>query len=81
MERVQASDVTADDDHRQVLALAVNPTVLVEDKRENWLLLQGLLLDTRFPVQVAQECRCRGSRHVSQLGTQPDLDGCTACQD
>ncbi len=59
VEQVQTSDVTADDDHRQVLALAPGQpdcrVLIVEDKRENWLLLQRLLLDAGFQVQVAQD--------------------------
>ena len=59
VEQVQASDVTADYHNRQVLALAPGQpdcrVLIVEDKRENWLLLQGLLLDAGFQVQVAQD--------------------------
>jgi CheY-like chemotaxis protein len=54
------SDVAAEkDDPGQVVALAPGQPeyriLVVEDKRENWLLLQRLLEDTGFQVRVAED--------------------------
>jgi signal transduction histidine kinase/CheY-like chemotaxis protein len=59
VEQVQASAVTADYEHGQVLGLAPGQpecrVLIVEDKKENWLFLQRLLLDAGFQVQVAED--------------------------
>ncbi len=59
VEQVQTSDLTAEDDGRQVLGLAPGQPdcriLIVEDKKENWLLLQRLLLEAGFQVQVAED--------------------------
>jgi CheY-like chemotaxis protein len=58
--RVEESELmTAPDDRRQVIRLETGQTeyriLIVEDKRENWLLLQRLLLDAGFEVEVAED--------------------------
>jgi CheY-like chemotaxis protein len=57
VEQVEESDPTSNHYHRQVDCLAPGQPdfriLVVEDKKENWLLLQRLLLDTGFQVQVA----------------------------
>jgi CheY-like chemotaxis protein len=51
--------VAANDDHGQVVGLVPGQPayriLIVEDKRENWLLLQRLLEDAGFQVQVAKD--------------------------
>ncbi len=51
--------VAATDDHGQVAGLAPGQRsyriLIVEDKRENWLLLQRVLEDAGFQVQVAED--------------------------
>ena len=59
VERAEESEVAANDDHGQVVGLAPGQPayriLIVEDKRENWLLLQRLLEDAGFQVQVAED--------------------------
>ena len=70
VEQVQESEVTAGSDHRQVLGLAPGQPdcriLIVEDRKENWLLLQRLLLDAGFQVQVARGWP-PGNRDVSNV--------------
>jgi len=57
VERAEESEVAANDDQGQVVGIAPGQPayriLIVEDKRENWLLLQRLLEDSGFQVQVA----------------------------
>ena len=66
--------VAAREDRGQVLRLAPGQPdyriLIVEDKRENWLLLQRLLQDAGFQVQVAED----GAQGVEMFRTwQPHL--------
>jgi signal transduction histidine kinase/DNA-binding NarL/FixJ family response regulator len=60
VERAEESNVAlANDGHRQVAGLAPGQPayriLIVEDKRDNWLLLEGLLLDAAFQVRIAED--------------------------
>ncbi len=75
VEEVKESEVlSANDGRGRVVALAPGQPdyriLIVEDKRENWLLLQRLLEDAGFQVQVAED----GARAVEMFRTwQPHL--------
>lgn len=55
----EESEMTSNSGHGQVVGLAPGQPdyriLIVEDKKENWLLLQRLLLDSGFQVEVAEE--------------------------
>jgi CheY-like chemotaxis protein len=64
----------ANQDHRQVIGLAPGQPeyriLIVEDKKENWLLLKRLLEDAGFQVRVAED----GSQGVEMFRTwQPHM--------
>ena len=74
VEQVEESDVASNYGDRQVVGLAPGQPdyriLIVEDKKENWLLLQRLLLDSGFQVQVAED----GVQGVEMFRTwQPHL--------
>jgi signal transduction histidine kinase/DNA-binding response OmpR family regulator len=76
LERANESDVmnTKNDDRGQVVCLAPGQpeyrVLIVEDQRENWLLLQRLLQDAGFQVQVAED----GAQGIEMFRTwQPHL--------
>ena len=73
-EAEESEAVAANDDRGQVVGLAPGQPdyriLIVEDKRENWLLLQRLLEDAGFQVQVAED----GAQGVEMFRTwQPHL--------
>ena len=73
-EAEESEPAPANDDRGQVVALAPGQPdyriLIVEDKRENWLLLQRLLEDAGFKVQVAGD----GTQGVDLFRTwQPHL--------
>jgi PleD family two-component response regulator len=69
VERAEESEMTTQGDHRQIIGLELGPPeyriLIVEDKRENWLLLQRLLHDGGFQVRVAED----GARRVETFRT------------
>ena len=74
VESAEESDVEAEHNYRQVVGLAPGQPgyriLIVEDRKENWLLLQRLLLDAGFQVQVAED----GVQGVEMFRTwQPHL--------
>jgi signal transduction histidine kinase/ligand-binding sensor domain-containing protein/DNA-binding NarL/FixJ family response regulator len=75
VEQAEESEMVApNDDDGQVMGLAPGEPeyriLLVEDKKENWLLLQRLLADAGFQVQVAED----GAQGVEMFRTwQPHL--------
>jgi PleD family two-component response regulator len=73
VERAEESEMTTQGDRRQIIGLEPGQPeyiLIVEDKRENWLLLQRLLHDAGFQVRVAAD----GARGVEIFRSwQPHL--------
>lgn len=70
VERVEAPEaVTKQRDREPVIGLEPSQPeyriLMIEDQRQNWLLLQGLLLDAGFQVQVAED----GAQGVEKFRT------------